>query len=270
MAAEIPALPALRGRFPFRLGTTSYIIPAEIVPNVRALAGTVDDVELVLFESEAACNLPDAETVGELRRLAAENALSYTVHLPLDARLGERDERERRRSVEKCLAVAERVREVEPLAWTVHFDADGPGRAAPADARAWRAALERSARELLDSGIEPRRLCVETLGYPFEAVEDVVAELDLSVCLDVGHLLMYGHSLEAYLVRYLPRCRVVHLHGVIDGQDHGDLSGLPRNDLALLVALLCAGEGDARVVTLEVFNAADLAKSLAILEELAG
>ena len=34
----------------FRLGTTSYIIPDEILPNVRFLAGKVQDVELVLFE----------------------------------------------------------------------------------------------------------------------------------------------------------------------------------------------------------------------------
>ena len=269
MAGELRDLPNLRGRFPFRLGATSYVIPADIVPNVRELAVKVDDVELVLFESAETSNLPDAETVGELRRLAAEHDLSYTVHLPLDARLGERDERARRRAVEKCLAVADCVRALGPLAWTVHFDADGPGRPAPADARAWRAALARSARELIDSGIEPRRLCVETLDYPFEAVEEVVAGLDLSICLDVGHLLISGRPLEAALVRYLPRCRVVHLHGVINGKDHADLSGMPRADLGLLVALLGAGGEPPRVVTLEVFSAADLARSLAILGELA-
>ena len=37
---------------PFRLGTTSYIIPADILPNVRYLADKVDDIELVLFEAD--------------------------------------------------------------------------------------------------------------------------------------------------------------------------------------------------------------------------
>ena len=46
---------------PFRIGTTSYIIPADILPNVVYLAGKVDDVELVLFEvEEGGGNLPEA------------------------------------------------------------------------------------------------------------------------------------------------------------------------------------------------------------------
>ncbi len=35
----------------FRIGTTSYIIPDDIIPpNVRYLGGKTDDIELVLFE----------------------------------------------------------------------------------------------------------------------------------------------------------------------------------------------------------------------------
>ena len=45
----------------FRIGATSYIIPADILPNVEYLAPQVDDVELVLFETdEYGSNLPDA------------------------------------------------------------------------------------------------------------------------------------------------------------------------------------------------------------------
>jgi len=34
----------LKNRFPFRLGTTSYIIPADLITNVRFLASYVDDI----------------------------------------------------------------------------------------------------------------------------------------------------------------------------------------------------------------------------------
>jgi len=45
--------------YPFRLGTTSYVIPADILANVRHLAGKVQDVELVLFEvDDGPNNLP--------------------------------------------------------------------------------------------------------------------------------------------------------------------------------------------------------------------
>ena len=46
---------------PFRLGTTSYIIPDDILPNVRYLAGKVKDIELVLFDIDEYCNIPDEE-----------------------------------------------------------------------------------------------------------------------------------------------------------------------------------------------------------------
>ena len=74
--------------FPFRIGTTSYIIPDEIIPNVRYLAGLVDDIELVLFEvDDGPNNLPDAAAIKELQSLAARHQLTYTVHLPLDLQL---------------------------------------------------------------------------------------------------------------------------------------------------------------------------------------
>ena len=65
-----------------RLGTSSYIIPADIIPNVDYLKDKVDDIELVLFESKEASNIPGPDVIGELRRFADENNLTYTVHLP--------------------------------------------------------------------------------------------------------------------------------------------------------------------------------------------
>jgi hypothetical protein len=43
---------------PYRLGSTSYVWPAGLVPNVRRLGPLVDDVELVLFDLEERSNLP--------------------------------------------------------------------------------------------------------------------------------------------------------------------------------------------------------------------
>ena len=63
---------------PFRLGTTSYIWPDDILPNVRQLAPLVDDIELVLFESdEYGSNLPDKDVIAELKQLALAYGLTY-------------------------------------------------------------------------------------------------------------------------------------------------------------------------------------------------
>ena len=63
---------SLKGRFPFRLGTSSYIIPDDILPNVEFLADRVDDVELILFESDEISNIPDTATVERLAWIAWE------------------------------------------------------------------------------------------------------------------------------------------------------------------------------------------------------
>ena len=48
MVISSPILPDLMGRVPFRLGTTYYILPDAILPNVRFLAPLLDEIELVL------------------------------------------------------------------------------------------------------------------------------------------------------------------------------------------------------------------------------
>lgn len=109
-------------QLPFRLGTSSYILPDEILPNVRYLAGKVRDVELVLFEvDEGQNNLPSPEEVNSLRELASQHDLSYTVHLPLDLRLGS-DGDERKQSIFKAVRTIVATRALEPQAYIVHLD----------------------------------------------------------------------------------------------------------------------------------------------------
>ena len=68
-----------------RIGTTWYIYPANIITNVRRLAGRVQDVELVLFEvNDPRWDLPNRSVIQELRQMALDNASTYTVHLPLN------------------------------------------------------------------------------------------------------------------------------------------------------------------------------------------
>ena len=54
----------------FRLGSTSYVYPDDILPNVGKLATVVDDIELVLFKADdygtnptGTFSLPDASTI---------------------------------------------------------------------------------------------------------------------------------------------------------------------------------------------------------------
>ena len=115
---------SLKNRFPFRLGTTSYIIPADLITNVRYLAPYVDDIELILFEADDESNLPDEKILIELNRIALSNDLSYTVHLPLGLPLGAANEAARCSSVKKALRIVELTCPLNPAAYVVHFEGD--------------------------------------------------------------------------------------------------------------------------------------------------
>jgi len=171
----------LKNRFPFRLGTTSYIIPAEILPNVRYLTDKVDDIELVLFESDETSNIPDRRTVEQLRSLADEYNLTYTVHLPLDSFLGSAKEPVRKTAVEKCRRIIERMKAVNPFSYVTHFHGDIRGHQPSHDMNRWLDQHRVSIEELLQF-VEPRMLAVETLDYPYELIAPLIVEYDLATC----------------------------------------------------------------------------------------
>lgn len=260
------AAACLKNRYPFRLGTSSYILPDHILPNVRHLAPLVDDVELVLFESAGHSNLPTPSDIAELAGLAHRHGLSYTVHLPLDAELGHPDEATRLLSVGQCRRVIDLTSALNPFAWILHLSHPaGSGEIPPGDRPRWLAALSRSCGELADAFPTPSRCCVETLSYPFAWVEDLVWRHGFSVCLDVGHLILRGDSLRDAWDRYGQATRVMHLHGVRGRTDHTDVSALAPDVLSLLWSFLRQTERGTRVVTLEVFNRADFERSLETL-----
>lgn len=261
----------LKQRFPFRIGTTSYIVPADILPNVTVLCECVDDVELLIFESDEISNLPSHTDVNALARIASEHALTYTVHLPVDLRLGSSVEDERVQSVQKCLRVIERMDPLKPFGYIVHFSNSSFVAMTPMATRewqVWRNRLDQSVRDLLAAGVAPHHLCVETLSYDFERIAPVVEVHGLAVCLDIGHILMEQRSVNSHLDRHLARTRVVHAHGVHDGKDHLSLAHLDPGLLGSLVERLGTDKTQTRVVTMEVFNQRDFIQSCETLARL--
>jgi sugar phosphate isomerase/epimerase len=256
----------LKDRLPFRLGTTSYVIPDEIIPNVRFLSEKVDDVEIVLFETGGLSNIPSTEIVRDLKSLAADRDLTYTVHLPIDIHTGHADTAERRRAVEACRRIIDRMAPVEPFAYVLHLAGDRRGDSPSDDLLRWRALHRDSVRTLIQE-LPPKKLCIENLDYPFETVSGIVRELGLSVCTDIGHLLLCARDVSAHLDRHLAETRVVHLHGIEDGVDHRSAHHLDPGLLKALMNQLVEKGATERVVTLEIFNEEDLRASTACIAE---
>jgi sugar phosphate isomerase/epimerase len=272
-------------------GTTSYVLPADLLPNVRLLAPLVDDIELILFEGEES-NLPRRSDVAEMGRLAAAGGCGFTVHLPLDVGLGELDPVLRRRAQETCLRVVDLTLELEPHAFVAHpelplefhpplGEAPRPLDSLPAAFKArWLEALGESlARVGALTGDVP--LAVENLQFPFAWVRGLIDDLDLGVTFDVGHLLGAGGTVHEHLASIGDRLTVVHLHGFAGGRDHQAVTSYPPAELAAMLAGFAAAptrrpvatgpdEPPAIVVSLEVFGWRPTVPSLRALGEVLG
>lgn len=249
----------------FRLGATSYILPDDILSNARFLAGQVQDIELVLFEvDDGPSNLPSPPVVAELAALAEAHGLTFTVHLPLDLRLGDAGG-EGRASLVKARKVIECTRLLHPWAYVLHLDGrevkDG---ADPARLARWQAQSARALERVAGWADSPEQLAVENLeGYPLGLILPILNRIPVSRCVDIGHLWLDGHDPLPYLRQALARTRVIHLHGIAQ-RDHQSLARVPPERLNPVVEWLVR-QNYSGVLTLEVFSAEDFGSSAAAL-----
>lgn len=260
-------------QLPFRLGTTSYILPDDILPNAKFLAGLVKDIELVLFEVEdGPSNFPSGEVIDDLAEIAEKSDLTYTVHLPLDLRLGSEGE-ELSASLNKARRVIEATLPLDPWAFVLHLDAKEYRGLAPGQALDPSPELKRwqdQAVKALDIAAGwaggPEKLAVENLeGYPPDFLGPILSHIPVSRCVDIGHLWLDGHDPFPYLEEAFTRTRVIHWHG-IGSRDHQSLGAMAPGQISGVVEWLMA-KPYRGVVTLEIFSQADLEGSLGAIQK---
>jgi sugar phosphate isomerase/epimerase len=231
---------------------------------VARLAPFLDEIELVLFESNSLDNYPDQAEMKALEDLSLSQGVGYHVHLPIDIYLGDRTGEIRSQGVSAVKKAIERTLCLNPSFYTLHFEMRNSDGQKEKDIETWRKGLIQSAREIVKWGIEPNRISIETLDYPFEWVEDLTTKFGFSICLDIGHILISGRDLRLYLERYLSKTSIVHLHGFADGVDHLGIDRLPEETLRFILSRLRNHSG---IVSIEVFSLDDLRRSLILLEE---
>jgi len=252
-----------KNRYPFRIGTTSFIYPAGYTENVARLGPHVDEIEILMFESQ-----PDSRpTLPLVRDLAAQAealSLTYNIHLPTDLDLTHPDPSRRHSACRILREFMTILLPLEPSVYVLHLPPPKGIRTAKR-LRRWHRIAAESLRDILSAGLPGRCLALENLFFPFDRLDALIAEFDLSVCLDTGHLALQSGDLEAFLLKYGPRIAIGHLHGLCDGQDHHALGGLADHYLVLLRNWL---EGFRGSVSLEVFAFEPLLESLTFLDRL--
>lgn len=248
-----------KGFFPFKLATTSYIYPDHLIPNVAKLAPFFDEIELVLFESQGQDNLLDREQIEGLRGLRLQQGIDFNIHLPIDLSLGDEDEKVRISGLSMIKKMVETTLCLNPSVYTLHLE-----RKNQAGLEDWQRRLTRSMEEVRGWSVDSGRISIETLGYPFAWIEEIVRHFGFSICLDIGHILISGQDLELHFEKYLSRTSIIHLHGFEDGVDHLGIDRLTDSALNLIMDRLWNFWG---TVSIEVFSMDELKRSLVTLEE---
>lgn len=255
----------VKGMFPFRLGTTSYIIPDAAVPNIRFLGPSMDEIELLLFESKGEYSLPSPAEIGEMRHLAAEFDLVYNVHLPTDIFLGDPDPLVRNRSRQTILRFMDRTSHLDPTAFILHCESSDAEVRKNTDRDAWMGRVIESLEKLVRAGADPTRIALENIEYAPETIFAISEHLGMSLCIDIGHLLRYGHDLSGQLSRFIAASSMIHLHGVKNGRDHVGIQWIPEETWCAIYRTLEPGYTGS--VSLEMFSLEELVSSLRVIAD---
>lgn len=241
--------------FPFALACPSFVYRAGYQDNVRLLAPCVDEIELLFLESSFADSLPSPDLIQDLTHLARSGQITYNVHLPMDIDLGHQNSQIRQSAVDILNQVIACCAPLAPTTFTLHLNFHP----AEADIPAWRKRTLDSIEAILGTGLPGRRISVECLDYDFTLAAPIVEQLDLSVCLDMGHLMAKGRDPVAFFDQWRERITTIHLHGVDGAMDHLPLDRLSPELMTRVMAVLPRFSG---VVSLEVFSVAALQTSL--------
>jgi len=247
----------------YRIGTTSYIVEADLDVNARFLADKVQDMQLVLFDLQGGpCNFPSSEMVAALQEVAEHRDFTYTVHLPLDIRLTDNG-RSDHVSMQQAKRVIEMTRALRPFSYILHLDGRSilPPDTTKSAFQKWQDNTVRALETVAEWVGDPTLLAVENLeGYPLDLLPPIVERVPVSRCVDIGHLWLDGHDPLPYLREALPRTRVIHLHGLHE-RDHQSLAHMPPAQIDLVLQCLQAAAFDG-VLTLEIFGQADFDSSM--------
>jgi sugar phosphate isomerase/epimerase len=202
-------------------------LDVDVAAQVQHLAGL--GFHLIELNPDLAIFFPRCYNLPTIERLAewkAQRQLQYTVHLPLwSLEPSTPVQMVRQGSVDTLVDAVLRLAPLEPEVYVLHatgslaaefalMKAVEPMR--PLVLSLFAAQARRSIKELLErTGLPSRLLAIENIEFPFELTLQLARTLDLSMCLDTGHILAgytTGVSLLEALDEMLPRLAEIHLH----------------------------------------------------------
>ncbi|MHA2141169.1 MAG: cobamide remodeling phosphodiesterase CbiR [Candidatus Thorarchaeota archaeon] len=195
----------------------------------------VEHIEVIELTMEMEHMVPGSitpEIISRLVDLKDELGHSYTVHLPIwSIELATFNDFIRSGGVESICHSIKTSEPLEPEAYVLHtsgslaaeFLRNNNSEAINLLVCGYMTSFSmKSVEEIISkTEIDPRKLAIENIEFPFEFTRDIVDEHDTGICFDTGHALTKQSGDESVLEFYrLHRDRIVEVH-LNDGIDRG-------------------------------------------------
>ncbi len=260
----------MKKSWPFRLGTTSFIYPDNIIPNVKKLGRDFDEIELLIFESIPEQVLPSKNNIKELVSLSEALDITYNIHLPTDVSFCDTSPAKRTEAIDTVKKVMELCAPLNPTTHTLHLDFTRKDAEGGIDGiKKWQHRAFESLEKFISFCLHPESVSIETLDYPFEYLDGIIDEFGLSVCIDAGHMIKYQFDIIDIFNRYKTKIPLIHFHGVDFStgvpKDHLSLDRTPNELMNNTIKILKKFKG---VVSIEVFNHENLLNSMDYLNRI--
>ncbi|UCH04262.1 MAG: sugar phosphate isomerase/epimerase [Candidatus Thorarchaeota archaeon] len=239
----IEFIPALKRVIAGDAPDFSRINMVEIVREAAA----IEHIQAIEIPMEIEHMVPGSLTpdvISELGELKDELDLSYTAHLPFWAvELTSFNDYIRSGSVDSNVHSIKLVEDLEPEAYVLHstgalaaeYSRQGFSESVNLVVQGYMNSFAmRSVEEIISkSEVNPLKLAIENVEFPFDFTRDIVDELNTSICFDTGHLLTKqcgDESLSEFYREHSDRITEIHLN---DGLAQKNEAGGHQDHLVL-------------------------------------
>lgn len=200
------------------------------------------------------------DSVSKLAELKDETGHSYTSHLPFwSIELASFNEHVRKGCIESIVESIELTKPLDPEAYVLHATGEignyvsslnYGGSVVPLLCTILAGYAATSIEEIVSrTEIDPRKLAIENVEFPFDIMRPVIDDLDTSICFDTAHLLSEMSGTESIMDFYhTHKDRITEIHlqdgtitryeGAIAREDHIALGRGIMGDLVLREFLL--------------------------------
>lgn len=239
-----------------RLGGTSFLIHADYVKGTRFCAERCDDVALLLLDG---IEFPTKSEIQEMSAILDSEGASLHVHLPTSSTFTTR--KSTKRMIDQVQSAIDCSNPLHPHSYVLHLDFNSKD-ISDDQVQGTAEALQKIA----DCLPQPELLAIENLtGFPVNFCDRWIRNTSYSRCLDIGHIWKDDKNPLPILTEWLPKIRVLHLHGVKNGVfDHNSLKYMSTIQVDAVMHRLWQ-KHFAGVVTLEMFSVDDFDISCKIL-----